>query len=187
MSNEFRETYTIACKKLLKKIYFLLHPDNPNYQKLPTQKKERLNEMWLLLMKTTKDEFYSYTPNMLLYHLPDYEKLELIYKRVCTILGITPDMTDSGDRLEFMIKKGTPIHGIMEFLEKEIKALEQHLAYLEIAQDEYTHEVEAQFFRISMEDTSGHEENLENEILKLKDQVLILKQSISNRFKETGK
>ncbi len=97
----------LECRKLLKKLFFLLHSDTcPGYSGLSGLKRTEINELWLELMKSTKDDLFSFSPTMMLYNLPDYQHLETIYLRACDILGIDPESYETGNRLEFMIKKG---------------------------------------------------------------------------------
>ncbi len=187
-SHEFKTSYMQECKKLLRELFFLLHSDTcPNYSGLSRKKKTEINKLWLELMKSTKDELYSFSPTMLLYSLPDYEQLESIYKRACEILGKNPDDFELGNRLEFLVKKGTPIIKILEFLISETKILELHLAHLELVQEEYTNEGQSQIYRIALLNKSAHSESLEREISELKKQILQLKKKISNGFKELVK
>ncbi len=131
-------------------------------------------------MKSTKDELYSYTPAMLLYNLPDYEQLESIYKRACEILEINPDDFDIGNRLEFMISKGTTIKEIMQFLKNETDRLELHLAHLELVQNEYSNEDQTHLYRNALMDKNTHVDKIKNEISELKNQIVKLKIKISN-------
>ena len=183
VTNEFKDSYMQACKKLLRKLFFLLHSDTcPNYSGLSQQKKTGINNLWLELMSSTKNELCSYSPAMLLYSLPDYEQLESIYKRACEILEIDPEDYQIGDRLEFMIRKGTPIKKIVEFLKSETAGLELHLSHLELIQSEYTNEDQTQFYRNALENITEHSEKLKNEISALKNQILKLKKKISDRL-----
>jgi hypothetical protein len=180
VDNEFRHSYMQSCKKLLKKLYFLLHSDTcPNYNSLSKQKRTEVNKMWLRLMKSTKNELYSFSPSMLLYSLPDYGQLESIYKRVCEILGINPDDFEMGNRLEFMIRKGVTIKRIMEFLKNETELMELQLSHLELVKDEYTNDGQAQIYRDALIDINGHSGKLKNEIDELKNHVFKLKRQIS--------
>ncbi|MBG0860912.1 MAG: J domain-containing protein [Bacteroidales bacterium] len=179
-TDEFRNAYMQECRKLLRKIFFLLHPDRLMcHQSLPEEKKTEINELWLELMKSTKDEVYSFSPSMLLYNLPDYAHLDSIYHRACEILGINPDGFEMGNRLEFMIRKGAPIGQIMKFLKSETGQLELHLAQLELVQNEYTNEDQTQVYRDALDDITLHTEKLKSEIAGLKDQIISLKKEIS--------
>jgi hypothetical protein len=183
VTTEFKNSYTQACKKLLRKLFFLLHSDTcPKYSELSRKNKTEINELWLKLMKSTKEELYSFSPSMLLYDLPDYDQLEAIYKRACEILGISPDDFELGNRLEFMIKKGSTINEIMEFLKTETEILELHLAHLELVQNEYTNEDQCQFYRDALANFNVHTERLQSEISNLKKQIVKLKIQISNRL-----
>jgi len=185
VSTEFKNSYMQACKKLLRKLFFLLHSDTcPQYSGLSQQKKTEINNLWLKLMKSSKDELYSFSPAMLLYDLPDYEQLESIYKRACEILDINPDDFEPGNRLEFMIRKGTPIKEIMEFLKDETERLELLLANLELVQNEYTREDQSQLYRNALANIGAHSEKLKNEILDLKKQIIQLKKKISSVFRK---
>lgn len=183
VSDEFKDFYMQECKKLLRKLYFLLHTDTcPNYTGLSGKNKAEINKLWLKLMKSTKDEMYSFSPSMLLYSLPDYEQLKSIYKRACEILGMNPECYDTGNRLEFMIRKGASFESIMDFLKSESEQLELHLARLELVQNEYTHEDQTQLYRHSMENINGHTESLKCEISDLKKQIRNLKKQIANEY-----
>jgi predicted RNase H-like nuclease (RuvC/YqgF family) len=133
-------------------------------------------------MKSTKEEMYSFSPSMLLYSLPDYEQLKLIYERACAILGIDPDCFETGNRLEFMIRKGASIESITEFLKSETEQLELHLARLELVQNEYTNEDQTQIYRLAMENINGYTERLKREISDLKKQIHKLKKQIANDY-----
>jgi predicted RNase H-like nuclease (RuvC/YqgF family) len=183
VSDEFKDFYMQECKKLLRKLYFLLHTDTcPNYSGLSGKNKAEINKLWLKLMKSTKDEMYSFSPSMLLYSLPDYEQLKSIYIRACEILGMNPDCYDTGNRLEFMIRKGASIESIMDFLKSESEQLELHLARLELVQNEYTHEDQTQQYRNAMENINVHTESLKCEISYLKKQIQKLKKQITNEY-----
>jgi len=183
VSEEFRNSYMLECKKMLRRLFFLLHTDTcPDYAGLSLQKKKEINRLWLKLMKSSKDEIYSFSPSMLLYSLPDYEQLESIYRRACEILGIDPDCFETGSRLEFMIRKGTHPDKLIVFLESETEQFELHLARLDLIKDEYTHEDQAQKYRDAMENINIYSEKLGKEISDLKDKVKILKKQISDEF-----
>jgi hypothetical protein len=183
VSDEFRNSYMQECKKLLRKLFFLLHTDTcPNYSGLKGQKKAEINKLWLKLMKSTKEEMYSFSPSMLLYSLPDYEQLKSIYERACTILGLDPECYETGNRLEFMIRKGASIESIMNFLKIETEQLELHLARLELIQNEYTHEDQTRSYRDAMENINGHTERLKCNISDLKKQIRELKKQITNEY-----
>jgi hypothetical protein len=188
INTDFKNKYMKECKKLLRKIYFLLHSDTcPNYSELSQHRKTEINKLWLELMKSTKEELYSLSPAMLLYSLPNYEHLESIYRRVCEILGINPEFFEMGDRLEFIIKKGTSLKDILEFLKSEIEQLELQLSHLELIQTEYTNEDQSQIYRFALANEKEHSDNLKNEIAELKNSTAQLKKKILNRFKEVVK
>lgn len=183
VSDEFKDSYMQECKKLLRKLYFLLHTDTcPNYSGLSKQNKVEINKLWLKLMKSTKDEMYSFSPSMLLYSLPDFEQLKSIYKRACEILGIDPDCYDTGNRLEFMIRKGASTESIMDFLKSETEQLGLHLARLELVQIEYTHEDQTRIYRHAIENINGHTESMKSEISDLKKQIQKVKKQIINEY-----
>jgi len=183
VSDEFRNFYMQECKKLLKKLFFLLHTDTcPNYSGLSGQKRAEINKLWLKLMKSTKDEMYSFTPAMLLYSLPDYEQLKSIYERACTILGLDPECFETGNRLEFMIRKGASIESILDFLNIETEQMELHLARLELIQNEYTNEDQTRIYRDAMENINGHTERLKCNISDLKKQIREVKIRIINEY-----
>ena len=183
VSEEFKNSYMQECRKLLRKLFFMLHTDTcPNYADLPGDKKAEISKLWLKLMKSTKEEIYSFSPSMLLYSLPDYEQLKSIYLRACEILGIDPDCYETGNRLEFMIKKGSSIESVTGFLKSETEQLELHLARLELIQNEYTNEEQASMYRQAMEDINSHTEKLKNEISDIRKQILNLKRQISEEL-----
>ncbi len=187
-SFEFRDHYIKICKKLLKKLFFLLHSDTcPNYSQLSKNKKMQINKLWLKLMKSNKDELFSFSPSMLLYSLPDIEQLESIYKRACKILEINPDDFEFGNRLEFMIRKGASIEKILNFLNIETDQIELQLANLELIKAEYTHEDQSQIYRTALANNEEHSEKLKSEVAKLKKQTVQLKKKISHGFKEVAK
>jgi hypothetical protein len=178
---EFKNAYMDSCKKLLKKLFFLLHTDTcPSYHILSQQKQGQINELWLQLLKGSREESYSFSQSMMLYSLPDYEKLESIYKRACEILDISPENFEIGNRLEFMISIGTPLDELMEFLNKETESLELHLAHLELIQNEYTNEDKTQVCREALNDIGSHADSLGKEIADLQEKLQHLKEKISN-------
>jgi len=180
VTDEFKNYYMLECKRLLRKLFFLLHTDTcPNYSGLSLQKKTEINKLWLELMKSTKEEVYSFSPSMMLYSLPDYEQLQSIYRRACEILGMDPDCFETGDRLEFLIKKGAHPDKILEFLKIETEQLELHLARLELVQNEYTNEDQTQIYRSALENISIHTGKLKSAISDLKYEILKLKKQIA--------
>jgi hypothetical protein len=188
VSAEFRNRYMDVCKKLLRKLFFLLHSDTcPNYHKLSQQKQGQINELWLQLLKGSRGESYSLSQSMMLYSLPDLEKLESIYRRACEILDISPENFEMGNRLEFMISIGTPIDGLMEFLNNETESLELHLAHLELIQNEYTDEDKTHCYREALNDVGVHSDKLVKEIAELKEQVRKLKKKISHALLKIAK
>ena len=188
ITSEFQHEYMKSCKKLLRKLFFLLHQDTtPGFAELSQNKKAEINKLWLQLMKSTKDELFSYSPEMLLYSLPDIEQLEAIYKKVCKILEINPGDFEFGNRLEFMIRKGTSIEEILEFLEAETDQIELQLAHLELIKAEYTHEDQSQIYRTALANIDEHSEKLKSDVAKMKKQTVQLKKKISNGFKEVDK
>ena len=183
VSEDFRKSYTLECKKILRKLYFLLHTDTcPSYQNLSGRQKAEISKLWLKLMKSTKEDIYSFSPSMLLYSLPDYEQLKSIYEKACAILGIDPEFYETGNRLEFMIKKGSSIESVIGFLKEETGQLELHLARLELIQNEYTNEDQTNIYRQAMEDINSHTERLKNEITDLKMRIKTEKGSISEEL-----
>lgn len=186
VSHEYRNAYMNKCKDLLKKLYFLLHSDTcPGYDDLSGKKKEEINELWLELMKSTKDELFSFSPSMLLYSYPDYRQLLSIYERACLILGIDTDCYDIGDRLEFMLRSGASIEAILDFLNTETVKTELHLARLEIVQDEYTNEDQTRLYSTALENINVHSDKLKAEIEELKIQIKEIKKRITGQiFKE---
>ena len=172
VTDEFRNTYIADCKKMLRKLYMLLHSDTcPSYNNLSEKKKNQINGLWIKLMKTTNGELYSYSSEMLLYQYPDLNVLNDIYLRACKILGITPDYIEPADRLEFMISKGTSLQKIFGFLNEEIEKIDLHLAQLELVQTEYSHEEETEYYRTALESVDTHQQKLNKEIVELKVEV----------------
>ena len=88
--------------------------------------------------------------------MPDFEQLESIYQKACRILEIDPEDFTIGNRLEFMIRKGSPIDSILDFLGTETEKLSLHLAHLELVQNEYTNEDLAQAYRDALSDIREH-------------------------------
>ncbi len=180
VTNEFKNAYMDACKKMLKKLFFLLHSDTcPKYDELSQQKQSQINELWLELMKGSKEESFSFSQSMLLYSLPDLEQLESLYKRACEILEIKPENFEIGNRLEFMISTGAPIKQILEFLQNETESLALHLAHLELIQNDYTNEEKTQDYRNALDDISAHSKKLRKEVKELKEHILDQKRKIS--------
>jgi hypothetical protein len=178
---EFKESYMQAVKDLLHKLFFMLHTDTcPGYEELSPEKQSEINDLWLLVMKSTNEELFSYGPTMMLYSMPDYEQLEVIYRKACKILEIDPEDFSIGNRLEFMIRKGSPFESIMEFLESENEKLSLHLAHLELVQNEYTYEDQAQEYRNALSDIAAHESKLEHEIAAMNSQIQDLKKKITD-------
>ena len=179
VTDEFRNKYIAECKKLLRKLYMLLHSDTcPSYNTLSNDKKNQINELWLKLMKTTNGEMFSYSPTMLLYQYPDLSVLQSIYLRACNILGINPDNVEPADRLEFMINKGASFKKIIGFLNEEIENIDLHLAQLELVQTEFSHEQESEYYQMALENITEQHQKLDKEIDKLKDEVANLKKEI---------
>jgi hypothetical protein len=183
VTKEFEVSYMQECKKLLRKLYLLLHTDTcPNYSSLTANKKAEINKLWLDLMKSTKNEIFSFSPNMLLYSLPDLDSLRSIYNRACEILGMDPECFDTGNRLEFMIRKGIPMTRILEFLKNETDQIELHLAHLELVQNEYTNEDQTQRYMNGLESLKDHTDKLKAEIRALKENISVIKKQISEQF-----
>jgi hypothetical protein len=178
-TTDFKKHYIEACKKLLKKIYFLLHTDTrPDIPCQTPEKKRALDDLWFRVMKTTSEEEYSFSPNMLLYNLPDYNQLEDIYLRTCKILEIDPDDFKIGNRLEFMIGKGSSMESILDFLQGDLDRLELQLANLDLVQNDYTHENQTQLYREALAHINTHTVKLESEIAELKQKMRRLRKSI---------
>ena len=185
VSEEFRNSYMESCKTLLRELFFLLHTDTcPNYLNLPRKKKNSVNKLWLMLMKSTKNELYSYSPMMLLYSMPDYEQLEAIYRNACKVLDIYPHKIAPGNRLDFMISKGVSLQAIMEFMKRETDQMGLHLAHLEMVQNEYTNEEQARVYKHALSNISQHTENLKNEVAEIKKQITIIKKEIRTECKK---
>ena len=177
---EFKESYMQACKDLLHKLFFMLHTDTcPGYEDLSPEQQSEINDLWLQVMKSTNDELFSFSPTMMLYSMPDYEQLESMYQKACQILEIDPEDFTIGNRLEFMIRKGSSIESIMEFLGTETEKLSLHLAHLELVQNEYTNEDLTQTYRNALSDITTHESRLDQEISNMKEQIKELKKKIS--------
>ena len=179
-TNDFKESYTQACKALLHKLFFMLHTDTcPGYDDLSLEKQSEIDDLWLQVMKSTNEELFSYSPTMMLYSMPDFEQLESIYQKACRILEIDPEDFTIGNRLEFMIRKGSPIDSILDFLGTETEKLSLHLAHLELVQNEYTNEDLAQAYRDALSAIREHQSKLEHEIAEMKRQIKEMKQQIS--------
>ncbi len=184
---EFQNRYKKEVKSLLRKIWLLCHTDTcPGYDNLGKEKQKEIDELWLRTMSSTKEEQYSYSPNMLLYHLPDLDQLKTIYFRICTILGIDAENYETGNRLDFMIRTGTPMTGLLEFLRSEISKINLQLVNLELIQDDYTNETRAQKFRSALENISFHSDKLKSEISGLKASLRSLKNEILKEFKNAN-
>ena len=184
ITENLKNQYTKSVKALLRKIWFLCHPDtSPDYNILSEEKKKEIDELWLRTMSSTKEEQYSYSPNMLLYHLPDMDQLEAIYLRICTILGVDPEYYETGNRLDFMIRTGTSITGLIEFLKYEISKICLQLTNLELIQNEYTNDIKTQKYRTALENISRHSDKLKSEIGELKVSLRLLKDDIIKEFK----
>jgi hypothetical protein len=126
VSDAYVYSYIRNFGKLLKKLEFLTHPDtSPNYNFLSHTSSKEIDKIFFYTraMKSDFDKSRSYSPGMLLYNLPDYDKLRSIYFKVCEILNIDPEKFEIGDRLEIMIALGTPYNGIIEFLKRETDSL----------------------------------------------------------------
>ena len=184
-SVDFKESYIQACKELLHKLYFMLHTDTcPGYDDLSPQQQTEINDLWLQVMKSTNDELFSFSPSHILYSMPDYEQLESIYLKACKILEVDPGDYTLGNRLEFMIRKGSSIASIMDFLRAETEKLSLHLAHLELVQNEYTHEDQSQIYRNALTDIEAHSASLEDEISELEQQISNLKKRISSKSRK---
>ncbi len=180
-SSEFRNKYSRDCKKLIRKLFFLLHPDtSPDYLHLSKKNKKTMDGIWLDLMKCTKNEVCSFAPSMMLYSLPDLDHLQALYQRVCGILEIDPEEKyDFGiDRLDFLIRKGTPLEELLEFFKSEMDRIELHMANIELIQLDYTNETKSQFYQEALGDVEGHSLKLQNEISQLKQQIADIKHEI---------
>jgi len=121
---------------------------------------------------SSKDELFSYTPGMLMWSLPDIDRLLSILRRACKILDYKIEDLDVADRLELMIKKGIPIEKIIVFLEHDIENLQLHLTNLEIIQDDYTNEFKTQLYRNAFENVESHKLKFNKEIISLKKQIM---------------
>jgi len=186
-NEEFQNRYKKEVKSLLRKIWLLCHTDTcPGYDKLDQEKQKEIDELWLRSMSSTKEEQYSYSPSMLLYHLPNLDQIKGIYNRICTILGIDAENYETGNRLEFMIRTGTQMTGLLEFLRSEISQISFQLTNLELIQDEYTDETRAQKFRSALENISSHSDKLKSEIAELKASLRSLKNEILKEYKNAN-
>jgi len=86
-----------------------------------------------------------------------------------------------------MIRKGTSIEEILEFLVAETDQIELQLAHIELIKAEYTHEDQSQIYRTALANIDAHSEKLKSDVAKLKKQIVQLKKKISNGFKEVDK
>jgi len=179
-SAEFRESYIEACTALLHKLYFMLHTDHcPGYKQLIPEQQKEIDDLWLEVMKYKDDELFNYSPTSMLYSMPDYEILESIYRKACQILDVDPEDFTIGNRLEFMINKGSTLESIMDFLNTETGKLSLHLAHMELVQNEYTNEDQCQVYRNALTDIAKHESWVENKIKLLKESIQNLRKQIS--------
>ncbi len=133
-------------------------------------------------MKSNKEELFSFSPEMMLYSMPDFKQFESIYLKACKILELDPKDYSLGNRLKFMIRKGSSFDIIMEFLAVDTKSLSLHLAHLELVQNEYTNEDQTQYYRDALMDVTVHTKKLDVEILALKNQIKELKQEILTKY-----
>jgi hypothetical protein len=117
---------------------------------------------------------------MMLYSLPDLDHLQALYQQVCGILDIDLEKKfDFGiDRLDFLIRKGTPLEELLEFLKSEIDRIELHMANIELIQLDYTNESKALIYQEALGDVEGHSLKLQNEISQLKQQIADIKHEI---------
>jgi len=190
MTEELKNKYIKEVKTLLRKIWFLCHPDtSPNYNKLSDESRKEVDDLWLRIMKSAKEEQFSYSPHMLLYHVPDIKLLKDAYFRLCSLLDVEPELYEVGNRLEFMIRTGVPISGISEFLKNDIAKICLQLTNLELVQDKYTDEPAALRYRAALENISKHSDKLKKEINDLRKTLVSLKNDIIDQFKkaEDGK
>lgn len=187
ITEDLKNRYTKAVKSLLRKIWFLCHPDtSPGYSNLSDETKKEIDALWLRTMSKTKEEQHSYSPEMLLYHLPDMAQLETVYFKICRILNINPDHYETGNRLEFMISTGATITELIEFLRHEIAKISLQLTNLELVQDEYTNDIQAQKYRQANDNISKHTDKLKKEISELRSSLQMLKNEIINEFKNAN-
>ncbi len=188
VTKAFVDSYKAECGILIKKLYMMLHSDKiPGYSGFTERRKNEINKLWLELMKSTRNEIFSFSPTMLLYSLPDFDHLESIYKKACEILGIDPECYEPGNRLEFLISKGSSIDDILEFLKNETVNLGNHLARLEMIQDEYTNEDQTREYREGLGNRDGHTEKLKKKISDLKIQIIDLRKEIVAKITRSGK
>ena len=180
-----KNAYLKDVKTLLKKIQFLTHPDTcPNYRNFSPENKAKINKLFAYVqaMKSSDEELYSYSPSMLLYHMPDYDQLLSVYMKVCKILNIDPEHFEIGNRLELLIMKGTPLDELMEFLKFETERIELQLSHLELIQSDYTNEIKARYYRDALDDQVSHAEKLRKEIAELRSQLQNYKEAIKKEF-----
>jgi len=137
-------------------------------------------------MSSAREEQYSYSPHMLLYHVPDIALLEEAYMKLCSLLNVEPDLYETGNRLDFMIRTGAAISALIEFLKDDISKISLQLTSLELIRDEYTDESNALKFRAALENISKHSERLDKEIGDLKKRLGELKHDIINEFKKAN-
>ena len=172
------------CKKILKKLYFLLHPDRIDLKNFSEQDIRILNELWLRTMKQSEEELFSYSSELLLYSQPSYLKLKSILIEACEVHGVDIEDLEIGDRLDYLIKKNSSIEKLIEFLEFDTNKLQEHLGNLEEIQTIYTGSDQAESYRQTLSDQDSHQADLGSKIEQLSKQVTKLRKAIKVVFKK---
>ena len=186
ITKELQIKYDKEVSSLIKKIWKLCHPDvSPRYKNLSDEKKEEMKELWHRTMSSLENEKHSYKPNMLLFHRPNLKNLESIFLKLCKMLNVDPEHYEVGNRLKFMISTGASIAEVIEFLKYDIGILNLQLTDLELRQDEYTNEIQAQKYRTATNNISRNTDKLNKEISELEIRLQTLENEIANEFKDT--
>lgn len=178
--------YDEEVKKILKKLYFLLHPDLLDHRPVAEVDRKRLNKLWMELMRQTEEKEYSFTPRFLMYSHPDYYKLMSILKRACKILRIDMDNLEVGDQLTSLIRKGSSLKELLEFLKKDAEKLQLHLTNLDLVQQDYSNDRQAQFYREALLDKDQYRVKLNKEITACREDIIQLKKIIRKEFKKVA-
>ncbi|HBE40289.1 MAG TPA: hypothetical protein DDW27_03650, partial [Bacteroidales bacterium] len=93
---------------------------------------------------------------------------------------------ETGNRLEFMISTGASLNELIEFLKHEIAKISLQLTNLELIQDTYTNDIQAQKYRRANENISKHTDKLKEEVSELRSRLQLLKCEIINQFKNAN-
>jgi hypothetical protein len=175
--------YEVACKQVLKQLYMLLHPDMYSYKEVSEQARQKLDELWLELMQANEERLVSYSNGLLLSSQPDYYKLRSMLNKVCDILNIDVDNLKVGDQLEVLIKQGSSVKKLIEFLNSDLQSLQFHLSNLELKQYTYSNDEQTQIYREALMDLEAHREKLQSDIINATQEIVNLKAEVRIAFK----